>query len=585
MARDVEFSVTADDRTGAALAAAERHFTESQKRIDKINKDHAAKRQSDLDESAAKIGRRLESVFGRAAPKLAQSLAQSMSSAGPAIVGALAVTAPLIGGLLSAGIIGGAGAGGIIGGVLLAAQDPRVKTAGTKLGQNLLNQLTASAAPFVQPVLKAIETVETRFKMMNGRISSIFSNSSGFLAPLVDGTLDAVQGVLRGFDALVRRGEPVMQSLGRSLGILGNSVGNAFETISGGSEDAADAFEMTAHAVGAFIEATGYLIRGLTELFGVVSYIPQKLLGVSDALSRLTGVGREYNLGAQASADATVRVGDAVTGLVNKASGLYYTYESTGEAADRTNAYLEASEKAMLDAANAAAGLITANHSLYDSETNLGAAIDRATEARKKNGKTLDANTEKGRANRDALSAVASAAENQYQAFVKVNGEGPKSAALADTLRGKFIGLAQKLGASKTEANNLANSILNIPSKKDVKIKAESNALQASREAKAAINSINSKTVTVNVQVNASRLASIENRLNRLGGSMYNAANTSWAASDMNSGTARTGGPTPVSVNNSVDVFLDGTPFYAMTVQASRARSERDAWRQKVGRV
>lgn len=585
MARDVEFDVTAEDKTGSALAAAERHFEESQKRIDKINKDHTTKRQKDLDESAARIGRRLESVFGKAAPKLAQSLATSIGSAGPAIAAAGAAIAPFLGATISAGIIGAAGAGGVIGGVLLAARDPRVSAAGTKLGQTLLGNLEKDAAPFVEPLLKAVDTVENRFQQMNGRISSIFSHSAGFLGPLVDGVLGGVDGILRGFDALVRRGKPVMDALGHSFTIIGDSIGNAFETISGGSEDAATALEYTARTIGAVIEGVGYLVRGLTELFGVITYLPSKMIGVSDALSRLTGIGRQYNLETEHTADSSVRATDATAGLVNKVQGLYYTYDTTGAAADRTNKYLEDSADQMADTAQAARDLITANHALYDSETNLGAATDAATKARKENGRTLDANTEKGRANRDALSAVASAAQAEYDAFTRVNSAGPKTAALAETLRGKFIALAQKLGASKTEANNLANSILNIPGKKDVKIEAKSNAATISRETKDALNSIHSKTVSLTVNVNASRLASIENRLNRLGGSMYNAGGSTWAALDSNSGAARTGGPTPVNVNSNINVALDGAPFYAMTVRAVEARSNRDAWRQKVGRI
>jgi hypothetical protein len=92
------------------------------------------------------------------------------------------------------------------------------------------------------------------------------------------------------------------------------------------------------------------------------------------------------------------------------------------------------------------------------------------------------------------------------------------------------------------------------------------------------------RTASVNVVINTGRLANIENRLNRLGGSLYNAAGPSWAALDGGSGLARTGGPTPVNVANNVTVTLDGTPFYAMTVQAAQARSSRDAWRQRTGR-
>ena len=88
--------------------------------------------------------------------------------------------------------------------------------------------------------------------------------------------------------------------------------------------------------------------------------------------------------------------------------------------------------------------------------------------------------------------------------------------------------------------------------------------------------------MSVNVVIAKGQLARVQNTLNRLGGANMSIG-PGWSASDTGSGVSRTGGPTPVNVSNNVGVYLDGQPFYAMTVRAVQDRSDRDAWRRKVG--
>jgi hypothetical protein len=49
-------------------------------------------------------------------------------------------------------------------------------------------------------------------------------------------------------------------------------------------------------------------------------------------------------------------------------------------------------------------------------------------------------------------------------------------------------------------------------------------------------------------------------------------------------GTSRTGGPTPVQVDQTLNVSLDGRPFREMTARAVDASERRQAWRARVGR-
>jgi hypothetical protein len=583
LARDVEFNVTADDKTGTALTAAEKRFAESQKRIGKANETAIKKRQKDEDAAAGKIGRTLEKTFGQAGLNFGKSITTQLSAAGeasgPLIAVGIAAAAPVIGATLSAAIIGGAGVGGVLGGVLLASRDPRVAAAGSQLGQNLLGQLTKDAEPFIVPILKNIAKIESRFDSMNTRIKQIFSTSSGFLDPLVDGALNAVDGILRGVDALVDKGAPVIDAISESFGILGDSIGDAFEVISGGADESASALVTVAKAVGAVIVATGYLVRGLTEAYGVISFIPGKLSAVSDQLATLAGRG-------DAAEKTITGVSRSAAAAVIKQTQLGAGYSSSAEGLAYTNELLAANQKRLDEAAQAAQRKLDADRDLYGAEIGVAQAFADANKSIKEHGRGLDLNTQKGRDNSRTLESVSQNINKQYENLIELNGVTPTTSKQATDLRNKFIGLAEKAGASAGKARELADRLLDIPQETKPKITVNAApAISAANEARAALNRINSRTVAVNVIVNTSRLDAVENRLNRLHGVGIGASagSSHWAANDRQGSTSRTGGPTKVDVTSQVQVLLDGEPFRAYTSRAVQGNNARQAWRAKVG--
>lgn len=554
-ARDVSFDVVSNDKTAAGLASAERRLRETNKRIEEESK-----------KTGLSLGKGLDTGVAKAAPRIAANLGEVFSSAGlasgPALAAGLAVGLPLIGAAISGAVIGGAGIGGVLGGVALAARDPRVAATGQVLGRTLMEGLQQDAAVFIEPVIRAADKIEKRFEAMRPRLKAIFADSVDFLDPLLDGALDLVDGVLRGVQSLTDKGGPVIDEFGEGFSRLGDSIAVALDMIAGGSHDAADAVEFMFKLFAAGIEATGLLVRGLTELWGVISYIPNKIMEFRKSLGPVWG--------------ETERIGGAGTFA---ADGLNQTAAAMGN----TQANAVELTYSLEDAEKAIADVHRAQLDLYGSTTDVAGALDRANEAIKENGRTLSLNSEKGRENRDALSTVASAVNRQYEAYVKVNGVTPKSAALAEDLRGKFVALAQKAGMSASAAQDLANKILTIPSKRETKITAATTqAKNDIQDVKNRLNEVRSKTVTVTVNVNASRLNKVNQQLERSGGRGFSAANY-WSGVNTNDGVSRVGGPAPVSVVSDVAVSLDGAPFYQMSVRAAERVNARAQWRAEVG--
>jgi hypothetical protein len=559
--RDVEFNYTASDKTGPAAASVEKRMSETGKKVEK-----------GLDSNIAKG---LIGAVGKVSPKLAGNLTEMFTSVagkgGHILAAGIAVASPLIGATVSAAVIGGVGIGGVIGGVALVADNPAVKAAGKRLGTNLMSDLKSDAGAFVEPVLRNIGKIEGRFEQMRPKLNRIFTNSSGFLDPLVDGALRGIDSILAGADKLIAKAGPVMDSIGRGIGLVGDSIGQAFMIIGDGSEDAASALDLVFRATANVITNVALLIRGLTELYGLMDGFGSTVndtirgwVGMDDAQKRVTGSGTF-------AAESTNRLSSSLQGLIPGLQGAAVEAGSAATEYDRM--------KAATDAAT------NANRALYGSQTDIAEGFAKASQAIRDNGRNVDVNTEKGRANRKVLEQQAGAIEQNYKAFIAVNGVGPQSAAVADNLRAKFEALGRKAGYSAGEARNLANKILGIPQRRETKLIMETAA--ATAKARSIQSEINKIPSTKYVRVIVTRSGEVTyggggGRQAPQGG--FDANSSYRLAARTNGGVSRTGGAGPVTVNNDVRVMLDGAPFYAHTTRAVAAAESRAAWRQKVGR-
>lgn len=128
-------------------------------------------------------------------------------------------------------------------------------------------------------------------------------------------------------------------------------------------------------------------------------------------------------------------------------------------------------------------------------------AVDDANEALKKNGKTLDIHTQKGRDNSEALDAMATKANDSAKAILDETGSEEKMRASLAKSRKDLIATAQKFGMSETAAEKYADKVLGIPPKADTEVNLTGvrEATDRLREIKRAIDNLRDKTVHVTV--------------------------------------------------------------------------------------
>lgn len=558
MARDIEVDAKVNDKSAPGLDSFAR-------RVKKTGKDA----EKEFDRFGKSTGESILKGIGAVSPKLAASLAEGIGDASklgaPVLVAGIAATLPVISGLVGAAIQGGAGGVGIIGGVALAARDPRVKAAGSTLASNLLATLSQQAEPFIQPVLNSIDLIGERFSENGDAIERIFTNSARFVEPLAETLSDLGENLINGLDKAIGRAGPVFDGLNNGISEIGDAIEGFFDDLSENAEFNGQVLEDTLTAVAITIQYTGETLKILADIFGTLNEVIP--------LSPLTEYKRLLD-----DTDESAR--RSTGGTFGAAKGI----QASGDAAETAEADTKLYNKALEDNARAAEEAQQAQRSLFDDTTRVGQAFDAAREAAKKNGRTLSENTDKGRANRQALSDLANSLNTYRTDLAK---SGATTATVNGTLttqRKRFYDVALSMTGSAKKARELTNSLLGIPSPKPKVTLNTSGVASQARNARQEIAEIKGKTVTVTVNVNASRLASVEKRLERINSYAYAGAGGSFGITADGQGLSRVGGAAAVSAVVENRLFLDGAPFWAYTDRAIARERDRAAFRAKVGR-
>ncbi|MFC8515473.1 phage tail protein [Streptomyces sp. NPDC057257] len=183
-----------------------------------------------------------------------------------------------------------------------------------------------------------------------------------------------------------------------------------------------------------------------------------------------------------------------------------------GQAAQDTSAKLDAQKSAADGLRQALLDLNDVNRSAYDAQIGFEGAMDDLTKSFKDNGATLDLNTEKGRANGQAMSAAAAAQDEFIAAGVAAGDSLGSMSQKSDELRSKMVKLAtEAFDGNKKKAQEYVNTLLGVPGSIDTLVKAET------KEAKAGLSDVvaairatpDAKTITVDA-LNGAAIKALE---------------------------------------------------------------------------
>lgn len=212
-----------------------------------------------------------------------------------------------------------------------------------------------------------------------------------------------------------------------------------------------------------------------------------EIFGLSSGLSEAQKQQRLVSEATKSSADATTgqatASGQATSALALKAAADKKAAEAAAEHEKEINDQISAMLKMP--------GLVL---SLRDAQRGWQAAVDSASESLKENGKTLDNTTPKGRANQEALDAMASSANNVTKSMIE-NGQSNLSVVRTyEQNRAGLISTAIQFGLSRKEAEKYAAKVLAIPPRSNTTLKADITDLQS--KLKTAKSKLNDKDLT-----------------------------------------------------------------------------------------
>lgn len=524
--RDVSVDATLRDKTGPGVRSATRNLKQVEKSwrdVDGQGRRTAAAAQhiaSQWGRGLSKVagatsrwarsgdgaGKKFVRGVGSGLGKLADlggsiggSLSKAVSAAGPYVQ--VAMAAVLVGGAVSAApaiagaIVGGAGLGGIVGGLLIASKDARVAGAIDDLKEDIGAGLRTAAGRFVPASLDAVKRAKAAFRGMLPDLRRIFDVSATWLGPLTTSLGKAAQLALDGITKAVTKAGPIINGIGQGVEMAGRAVGTVFADLSDNGQSMALAVKFAFALVAGAITQAGKALNVLVEMF---EFFIKKIPG-----------GKKWLDDMSKSQDG------AKTSAFNLAGGFQQIGTDANAAANGISRVKEKADE-----------LADSNLSLREAQIRAKDAVKEATKTLEENGRAKGFNSAKGRENETALNNLARAFNAETEAGDKSGISAAKASAAYATNRARLIAMAEKAGYSKTQAEQLAASLLKIPKNvnTDVNVGTKSAFTQLETFRKK-LKSITGKTHYVTVQVTTKgdhRIPGVGTQLaNRWGGLHY----------------------------------------------------------------
>src|SRR5262245_11441873 len=166
---------------------------------------------------------------------------------------------PAIGSAVAAAMLGGVGTGGLIGGAILAAQDPRVKSAWSGLGHEVFADLMHGAAPLTNEILATADEWRATWQRNQPTVSGILDQLADDVKPISQGLLGMLEHSLPGIERGIGASSKLAHQWALDMPGLGDAVSDMFDSFAAGAPGAALFFHDA-------IQGTSKLLVGLGEV-------------------------------------------------------------------------------------------------------------------------------------------------------------------------------------------------------------------------------------------------------------------------------------------------------------------------------
>jgi hypothetical protein len=569
-ARDVEVDIVANDKTRRGVDSAARNFDGLDRDVKRASKDRTKQIKKDTDKSRSiftslfgalidqgqKSGMLAAGAtidgFGSAFKALPAEV--KVGVAGALLAGATLATPGIIA-TMDAAILAGVGGGGLAIGIALAMKDPAVAAAYNNLGQRITTRLQTSVAPFKSELIDSADIFEKSFTNVAPAIDRIFGRLAPMVSSLAAGLGKGIENVMPGLERAVQASLPLLRELAAELPHIGELVGELFGAIADGGPGAALAFKL--------------ILINVEALIKLFSFFVQEMGGVANGVAVLTNAG--------------VALGQAMGLLDDKTTSVITKLGTGGAAASSSATGFRLLSLATYNTADAARAADAAFSSLFGElmsvdQANLAVKTGMAqlTTTIKGNAKTLDQNTEAGRANTGAILGQISALDQKRQADIAAGNGTVEATNRANAAYAANVAALRKvliqLGLTAAEVDVLIGKYESIPRNIGT--------------------TITTTYKTVGTPTGNTELGRGLSR-DKFGGldgwsplSFASARPGGRGGGDfamVGTGAGRTTPPYQIDQHLDVSVLLDGEPVRRAATRAARREVKRQAWRDRVG--
>lgn len=388
------------------------------------------------------------------------------------LIAAVVAALPYIGAGLAGAVVGAAGLGGIVGGVLIAFQDPRIKTAAGDLGDTIMEGLRTAGAVFLEPTMKAIELLESAFNRALPNIQRIFENLAPYVSRLAIAIGDFFNILVAGLaDADLG---PFIDVLAQGLPEIGAALAYMFVELSK-SEGALAGFRwllmFTADAIEFITDMLWVLSEMFLTFFKMLDTVPDVLLPDSweQGIDEILAASELVPESADKATQSLLRIGEGAESASNSAKDL--------------TASLNQFFGAQL-------GWVDANIRFEDS-------IDKVAEAFKGSTDSININTATGRQNVTAVNDSIKAAIAARDAKIKETGSVAAANAIYLQHIDRLRGTLREGGLTEKQIRKLIGAYENIPHEVDTTLKVQglSAALSQAQALARTLSSIRSQNI------------------------------------------------------------------------------------------
>jgi hypothetical protein len=382
-------------------------------------------------------------LMGVPAPVLLGGLT-ALSAAGPAI------------GAMLAGLVGGAvGTAGLAAGLLSAAKSQTVQAAAHTFGQEIADEFFRGGAAFERPAIQAMHTIEQAFKDMH--VPEALAKLAPTVDTIADGFADMGRNIMPGFNRALDRMGPFAEVAKEGLGDLGSSLGRFLDDITK-SPGALAGLDAAFKLINGTVVFLGASIKFLADAFGGALQIGIK---VTDLLRQIPGVGEamwgklnDLMKNMMEEANNAKPLKEQLGQVVTQVHNLGDAFVDTARANDIFN---DAMDRAYGNALN-----------FLDAQISVEEALDRFAEGIREHGKSLDVDTEAGRANLRALEDITRGASDAAKQKLIETGSVKDANAVYEFYRQKLYDTFIALNYTRAEAQRMADQWLALEKLKDI---------------------------------------------------------------------------------------------------------------------